>query len=152
MQKLNFNSQYMHSRPYSRFNFDKQKDHQKYIFICEGPFDALSIGGVALLTNDISEQQARIINSIGAEVIVVPDQDRAGLVLFDRAADLDWSVSTPSWADDVKDAADAVQRYGKLFVMIDAIKTAHKGNIKINMAKKQQQQKIERSEYVTKNN
>ena len=138
--------------PHFVFNFDKQRDQQKYIFVCEGPFDALSIGGVALLTNDISEQQARIINSIGAEVIVVPDQDRAGLVLFDRAADLDWSVSTPSWADDVKDAADAVQRYGKLFVMIDAIKTAHKGNIKINMAKKQQQQKIERSEYVTKNN
>ena len=138
--------------PHFVFNFDKQKDHQKYIFVCEGPFDALSIGGVALLTNDISEQQARIINSIGAEVIVVPDQDRAGLVLFDRAADLDWSVSTPSWANDVKDAADAVRRYGKLFVMIDAIKTAHKGNIKINMAKKQQQQKIERSEYVSKNN
>ena len=138
--------------PHFVFNFDKQRDQQKYIFVCEGPFDALSIGGVALLTNDIAEQQARIINSIGAEVIVVPDQDRAGLRLFDRAADLDWSVSTPSWADDVKDAADAVRRYGKLFVMIDAIKTAHKGNIKINMAKKQQQQKIERSEYVTKNN
>lgn len=133
------------------FNFDKQKDNQKYIFVCEGPFDALSIGGVALLTNDVAEQQSRIINSIGAEVIVIPDQDRAGLTLFDRASELDWSVSTPSWGEDIKDAADAVKRYGKLFVTIDAIKTAQKGKIKINMAKKQQQHKIERLEYVSKN-
>ena len=134
------------------FNFDNQDENQRYIFVVEGPFDALSIGGVALLTNDISDQQARIINSLGAEVIVIPDQDSAGLNLFDRAADLDWSVSMPVWDDDVKDVADAVERYGKLFVVVDAIKTAQKGKIKINMARKQQQQKLERITYVTKNN
>lgn len=125
------------------FNFDRQKESQKYIIVCEGPFDALSIGGVALLTNDIAEQQSRIINSLGAEVIVIPDQDRAGLVLFDRAAELDWSVAMPTWDADIKDVADAVQRYGKLFVLVDAIKTAQKGTIKINMAKKRQEYKFE---------
>jgi hypothetical protein len=132
--------------PHFVFNFDQQKENQKYIFVCEGPFDALAIGGVALLTNEIAEQQSRIINSLGAEVIVIPDQDRAGLVLFDRASELDWSVAMPNWDADVKDVADAVCRYGKLFVLVDAIQTAQRGQIKINMAKKQQEHKLERLE------
>ena len=134
------------------FNFDGQGEDQRYIFVVEGPFDAISIGGVALLTNDISDQQARIINSLGAEVIVIPDQDSAGLNLFGRAADLDWSVAMPVWDEDVKDVADAVKRYGKLFVIVDAIKTAQKGKIKINMAKKQQHQKLERIRHAAENN
>lgn len=138
--------------PHFVFNFDRQQEDQKYIFVCEGPFDALAVGGVALLTNEIAEQQARIINSLGAEVIVIPDQDRAGLVLFDRAAELNWSVAMPTWSDDVKDVADAVNKYGSLFVVVDAIKTAQKGAIKINMAKKQQQHKLERLEYDKEDN
>ncbi len=134
--------------PHFVFNFDAQQEDQKYIIVCEGPFDALAINGVALLTNDVAEQQSRIINSLRAEVIVIPDQDRSGLVLFDRAAELDWSVAMPNWDDDVKDVADAVQRYGKLFVIVDAIKTAQKGSVRINLAKKQQEQKIRRIEYV----
>jgi len=134
--------------PHFVFNFDQQKENQKYIFVCEGPFDALAVDGVALLTNEIAEQQSRIINSLGAEVIVIPDQDRAGLVLFDRAAELGWSVAMPNWDPEVKDVADAVQRYGRLFVIVDAIKTAQQGQIKINMAKKQQEHKLERLENV----
>ena len=130
--------------PHFVFNFDQQKDNQRYIFVCEGPFDALAIGGVALLTNEIAEQQSRIINSLGAEVIVIPDQDSAGLTLFDRAAELGWSVAMPNWDPDVKDTADAVQRYSQLFVIVDAIKTAQQGQIKINMAKKQQEHKLQR--------
>ena len=129
--------------PHFVFNFDRQKENQKYIIVCEGPFDALAIDGVALLTNDIAEQQSRIINSLGAEVIVIPDQDRAGLILFDRAAELDWAVAMPNWEDDVKDVADAVQKYGKLFVLTDAIMTAQKGSIKVKMAKKRQEQKLD---------
>jgi hypothetical protein len=130
--------------PHFVFNFDQQRDDQRYIFVCEGPFDALAIGGVALLTNDIAEQQSRIIDSLGAEVIVIPDQDRAGLVLYDRAAELDWSIAVPNWGADVKDVADAVLKYGKLFVIVDAIKTSQQGQIKIKMAKQQQELKLQR--------
>jgi len=133
--------------PHFVFNFDRQIENQKYILVCEGPFDALSVDGVALLTNDVAEQQSRIINSLNSEVIIIPDQDQAGLVLFDRAAELDWSVAMPNWDHDIKDVAEAVQRYGKLFVIVDAIMTAQKGSIKINMAKKKQEQKLERLEY-----
>jgi len=137
--------------PHFVFNFDKQLDNQKYILVVEGPFDALAINGVALLTNEIADQQSRIIDSLGAEVIVIPDQDRAGLILFDRAAELNWSVAMPTWEDDIKDVADAVMRYGKLFVIVDAILSAQKGAIKINMAKKKQEQKLERLEYEENN-
>jgi hypothetical protein len=128
--------------PHFVFNFDQQKENQKYIFVCEGPFDALAIEGVALLTNEIAEQQSRIINSLGHEVIVIPDQDEAGLNLIERAMANDWSVAFPNWEDDVKDCADAVQKYGKLFVVVDAIKTAQRGEIKIKMAKKKLEQRI----------
>jgi hypothetical protein len=130
--------------PHFVFNVDSQEEYQKYVFVCEGPFDALAVGGVALLTNDIADQQARIINSLGHEVIVIPDQDEAGLELIKRAIQHDWAVAFPNWDADVKDSADAVQRYGKLFVIVDAIKTAQKGHIKLQMAMKQLEQKLER--------
>ena len=132
--------------PHFVFNVDSQSEDQKYLFVVEGPFDALSVGGVALLTNDVADQQSRIINNLGHEVIVIPDQDRAGLVLINRAIENGWSVAFPNWEDDVKDCADAVQRYGKLFVIVDAIKTAQQGEIKITMAKKHLEAKLKRLE------
>lgn len=128
------------------FNYDRQIENQKYVFVVEGPFDALSIDGVALLTNDISEQQARIINSIGAEVIVIPDQDTAGLALIDKAIKYDWAVAFPNWEEDVKDCADAVSRYGKLFVTVDIIKSSMKGEIKINISKNNLARKMKHNE------
>jgi hypothetical protein len=128
--------------PFFVFNVDAQDPLNKYVFVCEGPFDALAIGGVALLTNEISQQQAHIINQLGKEVIVIPDQDQAGLMLIKQAIDYDWSVAFPNWSEDVKDCADAVKKYGKLFVIVDAIKTAQHGAIRLEMAKKTQEQKI----------
>ena len=128
--------------PFFVFNVDTQDSLNKYVFVCEGPFDALAVGGVALLTNEISQQQAHIINQLGKEVIVIPDQDQAGLMLIKQAIDYDWSVAFPNWSEDVKDCADAVKKYGKLFVIVDAIKTAQHGAIRLEMAKKTQEQKI----------
>jgi len=131
--------------PHFVFNTDAQKENQKYIFVVEGPFDAISIGGVGLLTNDIADQQARIINGLGSEVIVIPDQDEAGLNLIKKAMHYNWSVAFPNWDDDVKDVADAVLRYGKLFVIVDAIKTAVSGEIKLTMALKKLEKKLEKT-------
>ena len=121
--------------PFFVYNIDAQDPLSKYVFVVEGQFDALAVGGVGLLTNEIAQQQAHIINQLGKEVIVIPDQDRAGLMLIKQAIDYDWAVAFPTWDADVKDVADAVQRYGKLFVIVDAIKTAQQGEIKISVAK-----------------
>jgi hypothetical protein len=132
--------------PHFVFNLDNQKDEYQYVFVCEGPFDAIAVGGVALLTNNIADQQARLINSMQKKVIVIPDQDKPGLELINRAIEFGWSVAFPNWDDDIKDCADAVQRYGKLFVIVDAIKTAQQGAIKINIARNHLEQKIKRIE------
>lgn len=129
--------------PHFVFNLDEQKEDNKYVFVVEGQFDAYSVDGVGLLTNEINEQQARLINALGKEVIVIPDQDKAGLALITQAIDYDWSVAFPTWDDDVKDAAEAVQRYGKLFVIVDAIKTAQKGEIKLIVAKNNLEVKLQ---------
>ena len=121
--------------PFFVFNLDEQTHEQKYTLITEGPFDALAVDGVALLTNGIGEQQARLINELGTTPILIPDQDLAGLAAIEQASALGWGVAFPNWEDDVKDCADAVQRYGKLFVMVDAIKSAQFGAIKIEVAK-----------------
>lgn len=130
------------------FNTDEQKEDQRYIFVTEGPFDALSLNGVALLTNNISEQQYRIIQGMGHEVIVIPDQDKAGINVIDKAIEYGWSVAFPNWEESVKDVSDAVKKYGKLFVVIDAIKTAQSGSIKINMAKKAFEKRLEERDEV----
>ena len=128
--------------PFFVFNIDAQDPLNKYVFVCEGPFDALAVDGVALLTNEISQQQAHIINQLGKEVIVIPDQDQAGLMLIKQAIDYDWSVAFPNWSEDVKDCADAVKKYGKLFVIVDAIKTAQHGEIKISVARNNLQTRL----------
>lgn len=121
--------------PFFVYNIDTQDPLSKYVFVVEGQFDALAVGGVGLLTNEIAQQQAHIINQLGKEVIVIPDQDKAGLMLIKQAIDYDWAVAFPTWDADVKDVADAVQRHGKLFVIVDAIKTAQQGEIKISVAR-----------------
>lgn len=129
-------------QPHFVFNMDSVTQDQEYLFVVEGPFDALAVRGVALLHNEISDEQARLINKLGKTVIVIPDQDKAGTSLITDALRHDWYVSFPNWEDDVKDCADAVAKYGKLFVMVDAINTAVNGAIKINLYKKQFERKV----------
>jgi hypothetical protein len=127
------------------FNLDKQAPDLQYTFVVEGPFDAISVDGVAVLTNRISESQSQLINSIGSNIIVIPDQDEAGLELIQSAIDNNYSVAFPTWEDDVKDVAEAVGRYGKLFVTIDAINTAVSGEIKIKVQQKYFEAKLNRT-------
>jgi hypothetical protein len=122
--------------PFFVFNLDNQKANQKYTLVTEGPFDAIAINGVGLLGNGIGDQQARLINELGTKPILVPDQDLAGIEAIDRAIELGWGVAFPIWDKDVKDCADAVRRYGRLYVTVDAVKSAQWGNIKIELAKK----------------
>lgn len=119
------------------FNLDTVTDQQRYLFVVEGPLDAIAINGVALLHNDISDTQHRMIESLHKEVIVIPDRDSSGIHLINRALEFNWAVAFPTWEDNIKDASDAVHEYGQLFVTVDAIKTAVSGTIKINLLKRQ---------------
>lgn len=118
------------------FNLDEQTSKRKFVIVAEGPFDAMSIDGVATLTNDISEQQADLIEALNREIIVVPDWDRAGSKMIDRAVELGWSVAFPVWREQCKDLNDAVVKYGKLFVLKSILDSRESNRLKIKLMRK----------------
>ena len=118
------------------FNVNKQQPEWKFVIVCEGPFDAMSIDGVAVMHNEISEQQADIIDSLGREVIVIADQDKAGSKLLQDAQEYGWSASFPVWQETCKDINEAVQRYGKLFVLKSIIDAKETSKLKIEIMRK----------------
>jgi hypothetical protein len=129
---------YIHdTQPGYVFGTDLQGADWRYVIVVEGVFDALSIGGLAVLHADINDAQARLIRSLDREVIVVPDQDAAGMRLVDRAVELGWSVSMPEWPADVKDANDAVIRWGRVATVITIMQARETSPIKIELRKRQ---------------
>ena len=125
------------------FGVDQQQAHWQYVIVTEGIFDALSIDAVAVMHSEIGDAQARLIRSLGRQVIVVPDQDQAGLGLIDRAVELGWSVSIPEWPD-CKDVNDAVQRYGRLATLLSILENAESSRIKIELRKKSLVKRLQR--------
>ena len=107
------------------------------MIVVEGVFDALSIGGLAVMHSTISDEQARLIRSLGREITVVPDQDAAGMELADRAVELGWAVSMPPWPADIKDVNDSVMRHGRLTTMLTIFENRETSRIKIEIRKKQ---------------
>jgi len=119
------------------FGTDLQKATWQSMIVVEGVFDALSINGLAVLHAEINDAQARLIRSLGRDVVVVPDQDEAGMRLVDRAVELGWAVSMPEWPSDIKDVNDAVIRWGKLATLLTIMQAQETSKIKIELRKKQ---------------
>ena len=119
------------------FGTDLQRDDWQVAIVVEGVFDALSIDGLAVLHAEINDAQVRLIRSLGRQIVVVPDQDEAGMKLVDRAVELGWAVSMPEWPQGVKDVNDAVIRLGKLATLIIIMQSKETSKIKIELRKKQ---------------
>ena len=132
-----------HSQPGYVFGTDLQHSDWDYAIVTEGIFDALSIGGLAVMHNTISDSQAKLIRSLGKEVIVVPDQDMPGVELIDRAVELGYSVSIPEWPSHIKDVNDAVIEYGRLGALLTIIAARETSKIKIELRKKQLVKKVQ---------
>jgi hypothetical protein len=126
-----------HSQPGYVFGTDLQHDDWQHVIVTEGIFDALSIGGLALMHNTVSDAQARLIRSLGREVTVVPDQDRAGMDLVDRAVELGWAVSMPEWPEGCKDVNDAVICLGRVGALLTIFQARETNRIRIEMKRKQ---------------
>jgi len=118
------------------FNIDKQENDWQVCIVTEGIFDALAIDGVAVMHDDISSEQARLIAQLNRRVIVVPDFDKTGFKLIDRALELGYSVSLPNWAPGVKDVNDAVKKYGKLPTLLSILQNATLSKIKLEIQRK----------------
>ena len=126
-----------HSQPGYVFGTDLQKYNWQHVFVMEGIFDALCVGGLALMHNTVSDAQARLIRSLGKEITVVPDHDAAGMELVDRAVELGWAVSMPDWPEEIKDVNDAVVKMGRLATMITIFQARETTKLKIELRKRQ---------------
>ena len=117
------------SQPGYVFGTDLQHKDWSHVIVVEGIFDALCIGGLAVMHSTISDEQARLIRTLGKEITVVPDQDMAGMELVDRAVEL-------GWPDDIKDVNDSVVRYGRLATVLTIFENRETSKIKIELRKK----------------
>jgi len=124
------------------FGYDLQKPNWTSAIVVEGIFDALSISGLACMHETISKEQAQLLKQLKRRIIVVPDQDRAGLSIIDAAVEHKFEVSIPEWPEDIKDVNDAVVRFGVAHTLQQIHQNAERSKIKIEMFKKRLQRKI----------
>ena len=118
------------------FNLDGQTYDRSCVIVVEGQFDAIAIDGAAIMTNEPNETQCARLNALGKQIIVVPDRDRPGARLVKAALDNGWAVSLPPWEDSVKDVADAVKKYGRLYTLTTILHYQETNKIKIQLLQK----------------
>lgn len=121
------------------FGLDFVKPKYEWVILSEGLFDALSVKGLAVMHNEINENQTNLIHDLHTRIIVVPDLDETGLSnnktsLIQTAIDNDWDVSFPEW--DFKDINKAYVKYGQLFVIKHILNNATKNSTKIKVNQK----------------
>jgi len=119
---------------------------RRYVILVEGPMDAKAVEGVSPLGAKLSEEQARWLNTCGKQVIVLADRDSSGQRLIDHAITNNWMVSFPKlrdghgmqnwWDGDVKDAAEAALKYGKLYLIRSVIASAVSNKTEIGVKRK----------------
>ena len=127
-------SKYMTKQPKDfLYNSDKIKEDKEFLIVVEGTIDAAVLDCVAIMSNEASQKQIDYINQFKGEVIVCPDRDNAGKKLIYQAQENGWSVSFPIWEEHIKDAADSVNEYGKLYTLKSIIDGRISNSTKISV-------------------
>lgn len=124
------------------FGYDQQKPEYEVCLVFEGVLDAISLKGCALGHDTISDEQATVLRKLHKRIIVVPDQDKTGLTICERALDLGFHVSLPNWGEGIKDANDAVVKYGKLPTLLSILESATTSKIKLEIQRKKLAKRI----------
>ena len=107
------------------YNLDSQINSDKeYVILTEGVFDAWVVDGISCMNNSMSPEQISIIKRLNKKIIVVPDFDKDGTDYVKTANENGWLVSIPNWGRNVKDAAKAAEKYGRLLTVYSIIKSA----------------------------
>jgi len=115
------------------FNLDRQHNNRQFVIVCEGPFDAISIDGCALLGAEIKDSQNWLLKQLNKEIILVPDRDHEGPRTVEQALELGWSVSMPDWPDNIKDVNDAVIKLGRLATLWLILSAKESNSLKIQL-------------------
>jgi hypothetical protein len=115
------------------FNLDRQHNNRQFVIVCEGPFDAISIDGCALLGAEVKDSQNWLLKQLNKEIILVPDRDHEGPRTVEQALELGWSVSMPDWPDNIKDVNDAVIKLGRLATLWLILSAKESNSLKIQL-------------------
>lgn len=118
------------------FGLDLQKPEYEVCVVVEGIFDALSINGCALTHDTISDEQAELLRRLNRKIIIVPDLDKTGMTICDRALELGFHVAIPNWTEEIKDTNDAIRKYGKVPTLLSILQSATNNKIKLEMMRK----------------
>ena len=124
------------------FNLDAQADNREFVIVCEGPIDAISINGCALLGAEIKDSQNWLLKQLNKELVLVPDRDHEGPKTVEQAIELGWSVSMPTWPHDpawekpIKDINDAIVKIGKLATLWLIVNAKESNALKIRLRAK----------------
>ena len=117
------------------FNMDTlfRKD-RKIVIINESVLDSILFDGVGMMGAYPNTDQCNIINSFKGRKILVPDINSAGLRAVDTAINNGWEVFFPNWSYNF-DLGEAVQNFGKLFVIENIIMNAVSDPLEITVKK-----------------
>jgi hypothetical protein len=118
------------------FNLDAQTNDRQFVIVCEGPFDAISIDGCALLGAEIKDSQNWLLKQLGKEIILVPDRDHEGPRTVEQAIEFGWSVSMPEWPEGIKDVNDALIKLGRLATLYLITSAKESNSLKIQLRAK----------------
>lgn len=118
------------------FNLDRQDNKREFVIVCEGPFDAISIDGCALLGAEIKDSQNWLLKQLNKEIILVPDKDHEGPRTVEQAIEFGWSVSMPDWPAGVKDVNDAMMKLGRLATLYLITQAKESNSLKIQLKAK----------------
>ena len=125
------------------FNLDRQTNNRNFVIVCEGPFDAISIDGCALLGAEIKDSQNWLLKQLGKEIVLVPDRDHEGPGTVEQALEFGWSVSMPDWPVGIKDVNDAVVKLGRLAALYLIVSAKESNSLKIQLKAKKWFKEIE---------
>lgn len=119
------------------FNQDKlYLPNRKFIIVCEGVFDAISLSCVAVMKQYMTEKQIETLRTTDKKIIIVPDRDESGKQLVEQAMKLGYSVAFPNWDEGIKDIADAVKLYGRLAALEQILESVEDSELKIKLKMK----------------
>ena len=116
------------------FNLDSVFKERKVMIINESPFDSIIYDGVSTMGADISTDHCNLINQFKGRKILVPDPDKSGKKAIDVAAKNGWEVYYPTWTYKF-DMGEAIQNFGKLYVLNDIINNSISDPLEIEIKK-----------------
>lgn len=123
------------------YNIDLLRSDRKNIICVEGGIDALSIDGVGLLQNYLTKDRLKTLKYYAQfkNIIILPDNDKAGKILVDQILKekLPFGVSFPKWDSTIKDAEDAVKKYGQLYTVHKILNNVEYNHMMIKVKMKQ---------------